>query len=684
MLWQCQQQPVILVCEDLHWIDTETQAFLETLIDGLASAPLLLILTYRPEYEHRWGGKSYYTQLRLDTLSQDATEEFLSNLVGNDASLISLKSLLPANGTPFFLEETVRSLVETNLLEGKNGDYRLISPLQELRTPPSVQAILAARIDRLPARDKRLLHAASVVGEDVPHAILQPVVGLNEDELRWGLTKLQEAEFLYEARLFPDLEYAFKHALTREVAYGSLLVEERRALHRQIMGVIEHLNPARLAEQLERLAHHAAQGELWEKAVDYGRRAGNKAVARWALRDARTWFERALAALQRLPETQFTLELGFDIRFELRPVLVQLGEGQRQLELLRETEILAEKLNDDRRRGQVYAFMTNSHLLCGAPDKALLAGTRALEIAKRLGDLGLRLITTTYLVHCHEHRGEYGQVVELATENIAELPAEWIYELFGGTMPLAFFDRFFLIVALAELGRFTEAAEHEAEAIRLAEATDHTHTISLAHQGGGDLHLLWGNWARARSLFETAIIVCRKRNLAISLRLLLSSSAWALAQLGKNAAALDRVHEGERRLEDAAARGYLGRLGWGYFTLGRACLALERLDQAKRFGDLAVKHSPHQPGFRAHGLQLLADIAAHDHRCDLEASEASYHAALALGEPRGMRPLVAHCHRGLAKLYQRRGERQKAQEHSTAAIAMYRDMNMRFWLAHSA
>ena len=190
VLRECQQQAVILAFEDLHWIDGETQAFLDKLIDSLASAPLLLILTYRPEYEHRWGSKSYYTQLRLDVLPPETTEEFLCHLAGDDASLARLKELLLTQGTPFFLEETIRALVEMNLLEGDQGAYRLINPLEGLPIPPTVQAILAARVDRLPTCSKRLLHAASVVGKEVPYAILQPIAGLGEEDLRRGLAEL--------------------------------------------------------------------------------------------------------------------------------------------------------------------------------------------------------------------------------------------------------------------------------------------------------------------------------------------------------------------------------------------------------------------------------------------------------------------------------------------------------------
>jgi predicted ATPase len=197
--------------------------------------------------------------------------------------------------------------------------------------------------------------------------------------------------------LFPNIEYSFKHALTHEVTYGVLLRDRRRALHARIVGAIETLQPDRLGEHTERLAHHALRGEVWEKALLYLRQAGLKAAARSALADARHWFEQALGVLETLPENPCTLELGFEIRLELRPVLSQLGEFPRVLERLRETEVLAERLNDDRRRGQVCAFTTNVHSLLGELDEAVATGTRALEIAARLDDSKLRILTTNYL-----------------------------------------------------------------------------------------------------------------------------------------------------------------------------------------------------------------------------------------------------------------------------------------------
>ena len=245
-------------------------------------------MNYRPEYQHAWSGKTYYRQLRIDPLPPESAEELLEALLGNDAGLQPLKRLLieRTEGNPFFLEESVRTLVETKVLAGERGAYHLARASHTLQIPATVQAILAARIDRLAPEDKRLLQAASVIGKDVPFTLLQAIAEGPEERLRRGLANLQAAEFLYEARLFPDLEYTFKHALTHEVAYGSLLQERRRALHARIVDAIETLYPDRLAEHVERLAHHAFRGEVWEKAVTYLRQAGAKAFARSANREA--------------------------------------------------------------------------------------------------------------------------------------------------------------------------------------------------------------------------------------------------------------------------------------------------------------------------------------------------------------------------------------------------------------
>jgi tetratricopeptide (TPR) repeat protein len=235
-------------------------------------------------------------------------------------------------------------------------------------------------------------------------------------------------------------------------------------------------------------------------------------------------------------------------------------------------------------------------------------------------------------------------------------------------------------MSLAELGRFAQAAEYEAEAIKLAESTHHAYTIHQAYRAAGTLHRLTGDWAKARSLIEREMAVVRTGNIGLHLPQAVASSAWVLAQLGEATEALNRLREGEQLVERYATGGAAIRLGWICAALSRAGLLLGRVDEARRLSDRAMDASPRQPGFVAHAQHLLGDIATHPGQFDPERGEAHYRQALALAEPRGMRPLVAHCHLGLGKLYRRTSKREHAQEHLTTATTMYREMAMGFWL----
>src|SRR5262245_30519277 len=493
---ESRERPLVVLFEDLHWIDGETQALLDLLVEGLPANRVLLLVSYRPEYEHGWGSKTYYRQLRVDPLLEGSVDELLDALLGRDPSLATLRPLLAerSEGNPFFLEESVRTLVETRALTGERGGYRLTGPSMTLEIPATSQAMLAARIDRLAPEDKHLLENASVVGKDVPFVLLQAIAQLPDEALRSGLDHLQAAEFLYQTSLFPDLEYTFKHALTHEVAYGSLLHDRRRALHACIAEAIETRYADRLSEHVEQLAHHAFEGERWEQAVRYLSQAGTKAGARSATREAVMWFDQALSALDHLPENRATLEQAVDIRLALRPLVNMLGDIRRALKRLREAEALAERLDGDRRRGRVWAVMTNTHALLGEMDEAMASGTQALAIAERLGDLGLRLLATTYLATQYRFSGQFARAIELATANLAILPAEATYEHFGAASPISVYDRIHLVQSLAQLGRFAEAMEPAEAAIKIAEATHHAYTIARIHREAGLLQLSRGDW----------------------------------------------------------------------------------------------------------------------------------------------------------------------------------------------
>jgi tetratricopeptide (TPR) repeat protein len=320
--------------------------------------------------------------------------------------------------------------------------------------------------------------------------------------------------------------------------------------------------------------------------------------------------------------------------------------------------------------------MTTVHSHLGEVDEAVASGTRALQIANRLGDLDLRILASAYLGQAHYFRGEYERAAKLAIENIAALPADRVGEYFGGLIAVSVFDRVYLVRSLVELGRFAEAARYPAEAIQLAEATQHASTIGLAHLAAPTLHLLKGEWDQARAAVEQLIAVFRFRseNVAILLPESIGASAYVMAQVGERSRALDFIREGEQVLQ--STKGVVHRRA--HVWLGRANFLLGRLDEAQSLGE-EVARSLRSAGFAAYAGHLLGDIATHPDRFDAETGEAHYRKALALAEPRGMRPLVAHCHLGLGRLYRRTEKNQQALEHLTTATKMYREMGMTYW-----
>jgi class 3 adenylate cyclase/predicted ATPase len=322
-----QTQPVVLVVEDLHWLDTETQTWLDRLEDSLPAVPLLLLVNYRPTYQHGWGSKTYYTQLRLDPLPPASITALVRESLGDDASLAPLIPLLIAHteGNPFFLEESLRTLIETHALVGTPGAYRLVQTLPTLPVPATVQAVLAARIDRLPPDNKRLLQTAAVIGMDVSLPVLHAVLALPEAGVQAGLTALQAAEFLYETQLFPDVIYTFKHALTRQVAVQSVLHRTRHELHRQIADVLETQFASTVESQPERLAHHYTEAGLGAQAVTYWQRAGQRAMDRSAPVEAVSHLSRGLEVLATLPETLERLQQELDLQVLLGAAWTQIS-----------------------------------------------------------------------------------------------------------------------------------------------------------------------------------------------------------------------------------------------------------------------------------------------------------------------------------------------------------------------
>jgi class 3 adenylate cyclase/tetratricopeptide (TPR) repeat protein len=680
LLRESQVQPLLLVFEDLHWIDSETQALLDSLVESLPTAQLLLLVSYRPEYQHGWDSKPCYTQLRLDPLAPESADTLLEILLGSDPSLKPLKTLFieRTEGNPFFLEESVRTLVETQVLVGEPGGYCLTQDLPTIQVPPTVQAVLAARMDRLPQDEKRLLQTAAVIGTEVPLTLLQAIAELRDEALHPGLTHLQAAEFLDETSLFPERIYTFKHALTHEVVYGSLLQERRRMLHAQIVAAIEWLHADRLTEQIERLAYHAFRGEVWDKALAYCRQAGARAEDCLAYREAVACYEQALVALGHLPERHDTLEQAIDLRFDLRNALLPLNELAQLFNHLCTAEPLAERLGDDQRLGRIASYLFIYFMNIGERDRAIVAAHRALALATTTDAFDVQVATQTQLGQLYWNEGDFQQGLDIARRAMVSLTGEWRYAHFGLVVLPAVLSRGYMAGCLAELGSFAEAASVAEEAVRIAEAAEKPISIACALMYVGSVYCRQGDVHHAIPVLERGLMLCTTANFSRFFLGTASNLSAAYVLAGRTTEALPLLDQMLERIA-SVSRGFPSRFA---VSVSETCLLVGRVDEASALvGRLFERSHTHiGRGNQAHACHLLGEVAAHQAPPAIESAIQHYQQALTLADELGMRPLQAHCHRGLGALYSQTGQSEQVRAELSTAIAMYRDMEMTFWL----
>jgi tetratricopeptide (TPR) repeat protein len=683
LLQESRVQPLQIVFEDLHWIDGETQAVLDALVESLPAARIALFVNYRPEYAHGWAGKTYYAQVRLDALPPQSADQLLRGMLGDDPALEPFKRMLTARteGNPLFLEESIRALVETGTLAGERGAYRLARPLEAIEVPATVQAILAARIDRLSPDEKRLLQAASVVGKDVPLELLRAVADLGEPDIPRVLGRLTAAEFLDEGSLFPDPEYTFKHALTQEVAYGSLLHERRRDLHARIVDAIERLHGGRLPEHVERLAHHALRGEVWDKAVTYPRRAGLKAIVRSAHPEAIANLESALTALSHLSGERESLVLGVDLRLDLVLALAQSARYADILQRMTEAAPLAESLGDRARLGQVLQRMAQAFRLTGDYATALGVGQRAVAVADELGDALLRSGTRHRLGQIYFTVGDYPRAADLLRESVALLGErmgmadELGYVL--GVGPLAWLGE-----VLASLGEFTEALALGRQALRLAESGERPGDLIVALGVLGMIHLLKGDHREAIPVLERGLSLCRTWSILDWSPTMTSALATALAREGR----VDEAIVLHQRAEEEEARQMQGTPGGRILRFGETYLLAQRIDDARACAEraLGLSRTAGEDGAETRALRLLAEIDIQGPLADAVGAERHLTEASDRGEAHGARPDVARCQLALGLLHARMGRRRQSEECLGIALAMFRELEMPYWTEKAA
>jgi tetratricopeptide (TPR) repeat protein len=639
----------------------------------------LVVATYRPDYVDRWSGHPAFTRVPVDALEPPATDGLLDALLGAGPALTPLKRLVAerANGNPLFLEECVRSLVETGALAGEPGAYRFTRPTLALEVPATVRATIAARIDRLRYEDKRLLQAASVIGDEVEARLLEAVADVPPEEVRRGLDALQSAGLLDQRALFPDLVYGFRHALVHDVAYESLLQDRRRTLHARILEAIERFHATRLVDQTERLAHHAFLGEVWDRAAGYCREAGARTLARMASWESVSFFERALGALGHRPPGAGEPGDEVDVRSDLHNALMRLGQHARSVTVLQEAAALAERLGDQPRLARTLSFESNVHWEMGATDEATGVGERALAIAEQTRDLGLQVVANYNVGAGRRALGDYRQAVVALRRNVALLPPAASAETFGLPGAAAVLTRAHLAWALAELGQFDEAVPAAEEGVRLAEGRPDRYSLTYALLGLGGTLLRRGEMKQAQPVLERGIALCGEMPALYPPFAGDLGVIYALS--GRPAEALELTERGVRQAESMLR---LGRLSLIITHVGEVHLITGHPAAAEAEGrralDLALTHK--ERGNVVYAKRLLAIAAAEASPPDMDRARAHYTEALELAGELGMRPLAARCHLGLGRIARRTGDAGGAEKHLAAARLLFEAMRMTFWL----
>ena len=682
LLRESYTRPLLLIVEDLQWADSETLRCLDALVAGLLGARLCLVMTYRIGYEHHWASKTCYSQLRIDALSPPDVDALLTTLVGDDPGLLPLRRVLieRTEGNPFFLEESVRMLADAGALTGERGAHALAGGLPDLQIPETVQAVLASRIDRLPAREKRLLQSAAVIGKDVPLDLLQALAAVPAEDVEESLSHLQSAELLYTARVRPDVESSFRHGLTHEVAYASLVLDRRRDLHARALAAMEQLYGHRLADHVEALARHALGGEVWDKAVDYLRRAGARAYRRGALRKGLDRYEQALDLLPRLAATDDNARRAIDVRLDLHAPLFSLGQIPRLTELYREAARLAGDLGDEPRLGRVFTRLSIYAFARADYAEANAYAERARAIAEQTNDLELRIITLYLLGTNHGALGNGQRHMECLLAIVDGPDADLAKRIVGLSASPYVLACAWLSSAFAWLGDPDRAASYAERAVQAADDSDHPYAQAIAYTWRVLPVVYRGDIEEALSLCEVAVTLCEQKELLGWLPLAYSIHGWILCWAGRTAEGLPLI---ERAIAMFEMVGFKAFLSLRYVEWAEGLLLAGRVDEARTAAqkglELATAHG--ERGAAVWARCALGDIELAAGAGGAEVARAHYEGAREEAERMEMNWFLGRCHLGLGRVEALGDDRAQAREHLATAARHYRQACSHSWLA---
>lgn len=582
-------RPTVLLLEDLHWIDSQSEAAVEALMPLVPGRPLLMLLTWRTEDSPGWLSKLDVRRIWLRSLDMDSANALLDSLLGKEAGLARLKSriLRHTGQIPLFIEEVARQLMDSGVVTGSDTNrFAEKTQWDALDIPPTVQGVIASRIDRLPKEDKALLQLASVVGPRVSSHLLASVTGMPPAQLQNRLWSLEILDFLSESRFLSQTEYVFAHDLVREVAYDSILRSQREVLHRRILTALE-ASEARQEDVVESLCHHAEKAQEWGKADRYGHLAAKKAFARSAFRDAAEYFEIAMGAVDKQPESTLREQRAVDLRIEARQALLALGRIEEWFGLGRDGEVRSARIGDEARRLASIAMRAAALNFYGTPYEAMAVGEEAVALATRLNNATWLSFAEYGLGQSYFLAGRYRDAVRCfvrAIERLTSAPEDVPPGTTGSSvLVLCYMMR---AMACAWLGEFDEAERSAKKAMDLAQTSERPYDFIAANYGQGVVRMMQGHLEEAEAVFNEALSVSRESEVRIFVPLALSALGNLYVQQGEPEQARDLLLQAKQEAESlghetskvavpaylASAYGQLGDVQHA-LTLVRACQA---------------------------------------------------------------------------------------------------------------
>jgi class 3 adenylate cyclase/tetratricopeptide (TPR) repeat protein len=629
-------RPLVLTVEDLHWADGETLAVLDRVAAELPATRQMLLLDHRPEFTHAW--PSSISALHVEPLTPDDTHELIRQILGDEIGNRRLARLLVerTGGNPFFLEECIASLIEQGALIGQRGAYRLVAEIEALDLPDTVRSIIASRLDRLLPADKAVMQAAAIMSRELEPAVLAAMLDRTEAEISPALARLQHANLLVSGGA-DSTAFNFRHALIQETTYAGMLRSHRRTQHARLVDVLEGEHGDRLTNRIEALALHACRGEAWEKAARYGRDAGRKAAARSANQEAVQFFEQAMDALTRLPESGEVLRDSVDLRFDLRTPLFRLGQVGPLFDRLREAETLAERLGDHERLGQLALFMSHQRWLAGDNAGAIGAAERAAAIGRSADDPAL-VVRAGFQAALGQMGLCQFEAAATAMATVAEFAEQPGYlDRFGLERPLTVVALGYRARALGELGDFQRAAEAVDACKTLAETVRKPFTSIFATIAEGHLRLMTGEPTAAMAPLEEAVEFCRRSETQLMMPV-------AEGFFGAACTAAGRWSDGVRHLSaavrEAEAMGFMFQQPLRLAFLAEAHLAEGQVPEAAAQAEAARGLAERQGarGALAHALAVEARIAQMSG--DDALASRRFQTALDLAQALSLRPLA--------------------------------------------